>query len=492
MTNFIKLLCIACMLILNITSSFAQNQTNYWYFGNKAGLNFNFSSPKVWNNSQMNTYGGGTTVSDSLGKLLFYTNGRTVWNNKHWIIGKGIQTTTASNSCRVLRLPNKPLQYYIFSLHSPREQRGYSFYWSQLDLTANQGKGKLIAKNQLIHSRRFFGGITTILHANGQDSWVVVHDTTNTFYSYLFTKKGLQPNPIKSTVGKVIPPKKSTILSFFGSLKSSPDGRRLAKLYYHEEVEIFDFNPSNGTISNARVLKGDRGTRFQYMEFSPSGQKIYASAIGDLSKYKADILYQFDLINPNRPLKTVINKPGEVPYIGGIQLAKNGKIYVNQAGYLGVIEYPERPGKLCDYNPKGISLKGRKTRSGLPTFPAHYFRPTDKIGVGTPFKRNIEFTSGQAIIQPQYYKLIDDIAEFLKKNPKTSIHITGHTDNMGQPKSNLILSKKRAQAVAKYLNQKGIKADRIETTGEGSKSPIANNQTPKGRKKNRRIEFFIK
>ena len=65
-----------CYLFLTIPFlATAQSQTNYWYFGNKAGLNFKYFPPRIWNNSQMKVFGGGVTVSDSTGKLLFYTNG---------------------------------------------------------------------------------------------------------------------------------------------------------------------------------------------------------------------------------------------------------------------------------------------------------------------------------------------------------------------------------------------------------------------------------
>ena len=62
---------------------FAQGETNIWYFGNKAGLDFNSGSPVALLDSQMNTREGCATISNSAGQLLFYTDGITVWNKNH-------------------------------------------------------------------------------------------------------------------------------------------------------------------------------------------------------------------------------------------------------------------------------------------------------------------------------------------------------------------------------------------------------------------------
>lgn len=469
----------------------AQNQTNYWYFGNKVGLNFNYSPPRVWNNSQMQVFGGGVTVSDSTGKLLFYTDGKTVWNNRHWIIGQGFKTNTSANSIRVLNHPSNKSLYHLFSLNSPLQGSKYNLYHSTVEII--NSKVKVTNKNKLTKAKHFSSGITTLLHSNQKDLWIVVHDGNQTFYAYLLTTQGIQPNPIKSKVSQVAQLEygKTQYLYY---LKSSTQSNKVAMLYFTNQIQLFDFDNATGKLSKNIILRGDIKANFQSIEFSPSGQKLYASAIGAESKYNANLLYQFDLLNQGKPTRKLINIPNTPPYILGLQLAKNGKIYVAQFNHthLGVINHPEKPGKLCDYIHEGIHLKGRSSRTGLPAFPAHYFRPSKQIAVGKPFVRNIEFASAQATIQPKYYKLLDDIVVFLKTHPKTRISITGHTDNVGFAKSNLILSKKRAEAVANYFAKKGIEKERISTKGEGQTTPIASNTNAIGRKKNRRIEFFIK
>ena len=85
---------------------------------------------------------------------------------------------------------------------------------------------------------------------------------------------------------------------------------------------------------------------------------------------------------------------------------------------------------------------------------------------------------------------MDKVYETLKAFPKTEIAIRGYTDNTGNYDYNVMLSRKRANAVRDYLVRKGINPLRITAEGYGPANPIATNSTAKGRAKNRRIEFI--
>jgi outer membrane protein OmpA-like peptidoglycan-associated protein len=107
-------------------------------------------------------------------------------------------------------------------------------------------------------------------------------------------------------------------------------------------------------------------------------------------------------------------------------------------------------------------------------------------------KGNILFETGQAIIQKQSYPLLDDVAKVLRDNPDVGpVLIEGHTDNRGSRPYNLDLSDRRAAAVANYLISKGIAKKRLRTAGFGFDRPVATNDTPLGRAKNRRTEFRL-
>jgi OOP family OmpA-OmpF porin len=107
--------------------------------------------------------------------------------------------------------------------------------------------------------------------------------------------------------------------------------------------------------------------------------------------------------------------------------------------------------------------------------------------------QNIEFEFGSSKLTKQAYDLLDQIYAILNNNSTawTKIIVSGHTDNIGPKSVNQQLSIARAQAVKDYLVKKGISASAITVAGYGEDKPIASNDTPEGRQKNRRVEFEI-
>jgi outer membrane protein OmpA-like peptidoglycan-associated protein len=101
------------------------------------------------------------------------------------------------------------------------------------------------------------------------------------------------------------------------------------------------------------------------------------------------------------------------------------------------------------------------------------------------------FQSGKATLMPAGKKELDNLVNFLNKNPNVKITLEGHTDNSGTDKINDPLSVKRAESAEAYLVSKGIDESRIATAGYGSKQPIADNKTKEGKAKNRRIELKV-
>ncbi|EQA73323.1 OmpA family protein [Leptospira noguchii] len=105
---------------------------------------------------------------------------------------------------------------------------------------------------------------------------------------------------------------------------------------------------------------------------------------------------------------------------------------------------------------------------------------------------NLFFESKSFQIAPESILELNRLAEIVKENPDIEIQIEGHTDNVGKKKDNLILSEKRAAAVAEFLFQKhSISKERIQTKGFGDSAPLNKNDSEEGRKKNRRVNFTI-
>jgi outer membrane protein OmpA-like peptidoglycan-associated protein len=104
----------------------------------------------------------------------------------------------------------------------------------------------------------------------------------------------------------------------------------------------------------------------------------------------------------------------------------------------------------------------------------------------------ILFTFDSAVLDPGAKPVLDDLARWLKGDPKVRLEIQGHTDSFGGPVSNLALSQKRAEAVRAYLVTAGIDGGRLTAKGFGLTVPVADNKTPEGRARNRRVVFEAK
>lgn len=105
--------------------------------------------------------------------------------------------------------------------------------------------------------------------------------------------------------------------------------------------------------------------------------------------------------------------------------------------------------------------------------------------------RNIFFDTNKSKLRPESYTELNKLKNLLEKNPKMNIEISGHTDNQGSYAHNKALSKARAQAVVDYLIKNGIDKNRLKSRGASWDEPIDTNDTPKGRQKNRRVEFKV-
>jgi outer membrane protein OmpA-like peptidoglycan-associated protein len=100
----------------------------------------------------------------------------------------------------------------------------------------------------------------------------------------------------------------------------------------------------------------------------------------------------------------------------------------------------------------------------------------------------VNFDTGKASIRAESFPRLDGVVEYMSHKPSVRIQISGHTDNVGNPKTNKTLSEKRAQACRDYLIAKGIDGTRVAAVGFGDERPIASNATDDGRQQNRRIE----
>jgi outer membrane protein OmpA-like peptidoglycan-associated protein len=158
-----------------------------------------------------------------------------------------------------------------------------------------------------------------------------------------------------------------------------------------------------------------------------------------------------------------------------IPVHKNYALNVSKKGYL--------------FYSENFSLKDSNATL---THPYAINIPLQPIDTGASIVlKNVFFPTNKFDLKPESQVELDKLVGFLNLNPTVKIQISGHTDNVGSPQSNKILSENRAKSVYTYLVNKGIAADRLTYKGYGQTKPIAPNDSEAGRAQNRRTEMKI-
>ncbi|MBA3971914.1 MAG: hypothetical protein H0X46_07180, partial [Bacteroidetes bacterium] len=244
------LLCYA-FLVLSVLSH-AQNEANNWFFGENAGLDFSSGGPVAISTGQIDCMEGTASISDPVsGALLFYSDGRTVWDATHNIMPNGTGLAGGASSTMaalIVPLPGSSTIYYLFTTDDYQNLGANGFNYSIVDMAANSGLGDVVSKNNLL-----FGSCAevnhAVKHANCTDYWIMGRDLTgNTYRAFLLTSSGLNLSPVVSSVGRAI------TTPGFGAGKFSPNGKKFAKAYGTSapsgNIQLFDFNILTGQLSN--------------------------------------------------------------------------------------------------------------------------------------------------------------------------------------------------------------------------------------------------
>jgi OOP family OmpA-OmpF porin len=138
------------------------------------------------------------------------------------------------------------------------------------------------------------------------------------------------------------------------------------------------------------------------------------------------------------------------------------------------------------YNPRTIIVDPQKSSSN------QEIRDIELIPKGETIRLNhLIFGQGKSTIASESYAELDELVQMMDQNSRIVIQLEGHTDNQGNAKANIQLSKNRVEAVKKYLVSKGIARDRIKTKAFGGAQPLRNEMTPEDRVLNRRVEVRI-
>ena len=99
------------------------------------------------------------------------------------------------------------------------------------------------------------------------------------------------------------------------------------------------------------------------------------------------------------------------------------------------------------------------------------------------------FITDSAELTPGSKRILNRVASSLKEWSEVDVEVEGHTDSVADAAYNKDLSQRRAESVRAYLIERGVSASRLSARGYGETRPVASNNTPEGRSKNRRVEL---
>ena len=172
------------------------------------------------------------------------------------------------------------------------------------------------------------------------------------------------------------------------------------------------------------------------------------------------------------------------------------KIEVNQESgqYVGLVNVEEDEDYMITVKSKDYAFNSQYILSTDDTFqkPANLDFKMQAIDEGKSFRiNNIYFNTDAFNLNSQAQNVLNSFADFMELNPSVYVAIHGHTDNVGDEKSNLDLSSKRAKAVHDYLIEIGVNSSRLSYQGFGELKPLVSNDDLSGKATNRRTEFYI-
>lgn len=389
------------LLILSVNAIFAQKHDYQWFLGHSGGsatplndrfgitqLDFNYlNHPLIVERQEldMGFFTANTSMCDSVGRLLFYSNGIKIYGPNHQLMdnggnllpsdGTGIR---APQAVLALPYPNNWKKYVLINqeeLWIPADIIGWKLYCNTLNFESGTG---LVTERlkPLVQDSMSWGKITAVKHGNGRDWWFIVPiKESNRHYLGLVT-----PNGIKIAKSEAAG---SRIYDGLGQVVFTPNGKMYIKandidLTLNPKVEIYDFDRCSGRLSNQRTLVIEHEGFSLGLAVSPDSRYLYVT--------RTTIAYQYDLTAPDiaETQKVVAEWDGFVSNNNNSvfwlsQLAPDGRIYIgslNSTFHLHYINFPNRSDTACQFVKHGIKLPV-VNRYAIPNHPNYRLGPLD-------------------------------------------------------------------------------------------------------------------
>jgi len=343
-------------------------------------------------------YGSGdfcTSICNEEGGLLFYSGGCYLINRAHEIMENGNDINSEYAYMDFCYDGDFPIPHSNIALPLPEDEQKYLYfnldlhiingilpapihlYYQVIDMSLDGGLGAVTEKKQIAVTDTLARGyLQAVRNANGSDWWVIAPEwNSNCYYVLPVTSDGVGIAH-KQCIGGTW-----SNLDGGGQLVFSPDRTKLARIESDNGWYLFDFDAETGLLSNPVLLMEQESENFfRGAAFSANSRYLYVSADVDL--------FQFDLESEAIPesiqLVGQLNPADAFPGVGSLSLQKlapDDRIYISSPGahrYLSVINRPNCPGTLCDFQPWSIELPV-SNYAGLPNLP-HFSIPDPDPG----------------------------------------------------------------------------------------------------------------
>jgi uncharacterized protein (TIGR02145 family) len=386
---FIWKICILFPLFL-----FSQGEFNNWYFGHHAGITFNNGAPVALTNCanafQQNF--ATCTESDSLGNLLFYSDGSNVFNRNHTIMPNGHSLNPIGWWATQIVFCVPSLQdtnlFFLFTIDkyfTSGYPNPHGLRYSIIDMQLDGGLGDIESGQKNIPIPSAWDAcenVTGTRHHNNKFAWVVTRKYYNSSYyaSYLVSNTGLDTTAVlsNSLIPLNIDPLDSSNSNYSEIIKISPDGKKLLSTYLGSNgyssgrIEVCNFNSQTGQVTPSFLIPVTILTERGFLEFSRDSKYVYVTEQPVNSQAH---IVQFDATKTDSlsfiQSKVIIDS---TYWPIGYQLGPDDKIYcATYSFYLDVINNPSVQGVGCNYQHNAVNLLGNLAIFGFPQLLQRYY-----------------------------------------------------------------------------------------------------------------------
>jgi gliding motility-associated-like protein len=337
------------------------------------------------------------SIADASGKLLFYTDGRTFYNNQHELMINGQGGYGDSRSTQTSIIIPKPGckdLYYNFitelgSTNSAYSNNGWTIHYSIVDVAAANSIGRVVVKNRVLTEGK--GDALAVFEgADGKSHWLVSSSGEKELLAYKITEAGISHCPVVTNV-----PNHVNVAYY--NIKASPDSKHLVLTndnYLREVLQVYRFDQASGLFElrfshkqdflDAVVYPSRYKRNTNYFEFSPDGKNLFVIEDSLVALSESDVkvyssLFQHDLKAADNTafekskVKIFDFPPGILTgKVGLMQLSPDGRLLMESfENYLSAIT---NPNAADDFNFVRKAVTFNDWPGVIPTFPAFFFK----------------------------------------------------------------------------------------------------------------------